>query len=800
MAKIRFYPLDIDYKSGIRIFGKTEDNRKIIVLDHSLKPYFYAVPNEKEDFNKLKAKIEAIKHEDSYVIKAEIEDKLYLDNPIKTIKVSVNSSDALPVIKDMLKELGITKLLEYDIKFYKKYLRDRKITPLTLCEVEGDLKQNEFGVIVEGKVSEVAQDEIVNLKALAFDIEVYSFNTEDSEIISLSCYGDNFKKVITWKKFNQHEDIEFVNSEADLLERFKEILNEYKPDCIIGYNSDGFDFPFLVQRARDLGIPLDMGLDGTQVKISRGMYPAAKIKGIIHLDIMQFIKKIMAGSLKFDSYSLNNVAYELLKDKKLDIGMDKLDDMWSKEDLEDIKQICEYNLHDSKLTYDVYKKILPNLQELVKLIGLPLFDICRMSYGKLVENYLIKCALDLNELIPNQPGHADIHDRRMYTYQGASVMEPVPGFYKNIIVFDFMSLYPSIIVSKNVCPSMLNKSEGYESPEINEQGTMKTYFFSNKKEAFIPSVIKDLILRRNRVKELIRQETNPVLEARSYALKTVANSCYGYMGFFGARWYCRECASSITAWAREYIKETITKFKKEGFNVLYSDTDSVAVELQNKTKDEAFAVVEEINRELPSLMELEFDDFYPLGIFVSKKTTMQGAKKKYALIDECGNIKLTGFETVRRDWSKIARETQKQVLTLILEKGNPTEALEYTKNILKKIKDKEVLLKELIIQTQLKKNLEDYEQIGPHVAVARKMQEQGKKISIGSPIWFIVTEGKGMIRDRSKIPSECREKEYDTDYYINNQVLPCVEKIFEVFGVKKEQILIQEQSTLQDFK
>ena len=140
--------------------------------------------------------------------------------------------------------------------------------------------------------------------------------------------------------------------------------------------------------------------------------------------------------------------------------------------------------------------------------------------------------------------------------------------------------------------------------------------------------------------------------------------------FFGVRYYCRECAASIAAFGREYIQKTIKKAQDEGFKVIYSDTDSLAVTLKGKSKKSALDFLKKINDELPSLMELELESFYPRGIFVSKKGDSQGAKKKYALIDEAGKLKIIGFETVRKDWSLIARETQLKVIEMILKKGN----------------------------------------------------------------------------------------------------------------------------------
>ena len=220
---------------------------------------------------------------------------------------------------------------------------------------------------------------------------------------------------------------------------------------------------------------------------------------------------------------------------------------------------------------------------------------------------------------------------------------------------------------------------------------------------------------------------------------------YGYMGFFGARWYCKECVSSITAWARDSIKSLNKECEKNKFNVIYNDTDSCCIELREKTKENALKFLSDFNKKLPKPMELGLENFYPYGIFVSKKSEdAKGAKKKYALIDENKNIKISGFETVRRDWSKLARETQKIILKIILEENNPKKALEYVYTIIKKLRNKEIEAEYLIIQTQLKMNIDDYEQIGPHVAVARRMQEKGYTVSPGIPIWFIIIEGTAL--------------------------------------------------------
>ena len=288
------------------------------------------------------------------------------------------------------------------------------------------------------------------------------------------------------------------------------------------------------------------------------------------------------------------------------------------------------------------------------------------------------------------------------------------------------------------------------------------------------------------------------MNARQYSLKILANSFYGYIGFAGARWYNNACAASVTAYGRQYIKNLLKKAEASGLKVIYSDTDSVFISLSGKTKKDAHDFLKEINRELPSLIELELENFYPRGIFVMKKGQTKGAKKKYALIDEKGNVKVVGFETVRGDWSYIAKEVQNIVLEIILKEESKEKALAYVQEIIKKIETREIPIEKMVIQKQLRKEIADYESVGPHVVVAKQLRERGEYIGVGAMIKYVIEEGKGIIRERAKPVDEA--KNYDVEYYINNQIIPAIKSIFEVLDINKELLIAKHnQSSLSDF-
>ncbi|MBI3034970.1 ribonuclease H-like domain-containing protein [Candidatus Woesearchaeota archaeon] len=814
--KIQFFPLDatykvVDGKAVINLYGRTIDGSQITVLDSNFEPYFYVIP--KDSIN-ISEKLEKIRieseNEPAFVARTEAVIKKFLGKEVFAIKVYTNLPSSVPTIREVIKDWDSVSLThEFDIPFVRRYLIDKSITPLVLHEATGEFA-NQISRCAVFKAEEIAQastDTLHNPKVLAFDIETYShfdlaIDAEKNPIIMLSLYGDGLKKVFVWKKFNTGIDyVEFVDSESELIEKFKEAINNYKPDILTGYFSDGFDLPYIKTRADKHKLSLDIGLDYSELRVKSARETTVAINGITHLDIFKFIKRIIGGTLETYSYDLNAVASELLDEKKHNVSLAELPDAWDNRH-DELEKFCEYNLNDSILTYNLAVKMLPTIIEMVKIVGIPIYDVNRMGFSQLVEWYIMKQAPQFNEIAPNKPHYDELQQRRLATYQGAFVYEPKPGLYKDIVVFDFRSLYPTILSSHNIGPDTIDcgccGDAAKSSPDESEK-----HWFCGKRKGFIPILLEELITRRMRIKEIIKEEHDEkfaFLDARQNSLKLLANSFYGYLGFFGARWYSIECARSITAWGRFYIHKVIGKAQKEGFFVLYSDTDSVFLTLDGKSKNDAEGFAGSINAELPGLMELEYEGFYPAGIFVSAKIGPFGAKKKYALMSELGTLKIKGFETVRRNWSLIAKDVQEKVLGIILREHDTKKALEYVKSVVEDLRGKKIAIGMVVIHTQLQKDILDYANKGPHVAVAQRLRNKGKSIGPGSIIKYVVTQGNDIIRNRSKLPEEVKENEYDADYYINNQVIPAVERIFNVIGYKKEDLLeTKEQTKLEGF-
>lgn len=793
--KLKFFPLDIEYEtldSGnveVSLFGITPDRKKIKIID-SFYPYFWVILNKKIKVDKI---IKKIKKSSSLVVEVEAHDKKYLCDNVKALKVYSKNVIDLRKIKNEIKEFKeIYKIRELDISVRKKYLIDNKVTPYSLCKIEGKIERENVGdisyIVSARKIKQVSSDSIKEPRILAFDLETSckgpSPNPKEDPILMCSFYGsNNFKRVVTWKP-TKLDYVKVVNGESEMIHEIVKTIKDFDPEILVGYGSDFFDFPYLRERAKKYKLDLALGWDGSEPTTKlRNRQGSTKILGITHLDVSSFIRKIIGYTLSVERYSLDRVAKAMIgKGKSLSLQEYDINQLWDGSD-KDLQRLVKYNLRDSELTFKIAEKVLSTQLQLAKLLGLSLYDINRMQYSQLVEQYLIKNAPEYNQIVPARPKKANIKIRSADSYTGAFVFEPTAGIYENIGSFDYRSLYPSIISAHNIGPDTVNcECCKNKAKKLKIEG--EEIWFCEKHSGFFAGLIRDLIDRRKRIKQILKDTKKKdagyvELRSLSYALKTLANSSYGYLGYSGARWYCLDCVKSITKYGRNYINNVFKIAEKFGFKVIYGDTDSAFLLLKDGKNVKKF--LKKVNSDLPEPMELEYQDKYKRGLFLQKKSGEGGAKKRYALLKEDGEIVLKGIEAIRGDWSQIAKKAQKKVIKLMLENNSAKEAEKYIKELIKDVKKRNVNIYDLALQSTLTRSLEDYSAKGPHVVAAEKAKEKGYNVGKGYTVSYIVGEGSGKIGDRVILAEDASKKDYDTTYYIENQILRAVYKLFELF-------------------
>ena len=831
----QFITIDYDYfdfqgRNYVKIIGRDEKSKRVCIID-SCPVFIWAVLKNnlpKEKIDKLIKKISKIqldsKGRKTKVEKVELQEKNYLGKQVQALKIFVTNYKDLQEIASELDFKEIEKRRGHDLGFITHYIIEKKLSPLNWYEIEGEILNNsqEFGgidmalevntCIKVDKIKKLEKQKEFQPKVLAYDIETDSLEIGEGEILMISLVGNKgTKKVLTWKKESSKKPnyVEYVKDEAELLEKFVEEVKKDSPDFLVGYFSDGFDLPYIKARAEKLGVKIKLGLDGTQPKFSKGTSLRAKINGIVHIDILRFIRTAYAQYMKSETLTLNEVAKEFLGDTKKP---------FEHRHSSDIKKIdwteyFEYNLHDSVLTLGLFEKFWPDMLEFTKTIQEPTFDISRAGLSKYTESYILHNLEKFNEIPQRRPGYNESAERRaLGGVKGAFVMDTKPGLYEDIAIFDFTSMHTSIIISHNISSSTLLdapelKNLGYaelrkkyhESPETNEEGTK--YYFT-KKPGFFPTLLKEIFELRKRFKAEYVKNPNPITKARSNAFKVLSASAHGYIGFFGARYYSHEASAAILAFVRKFNKETISKVEKAGYKVIFGDTDSVGFLREGKSKQNIKKLLEKLNSELPGVMHLEQDGFFKRGLWVTTRAGTTGAKKKYAMLDEENKLKIRGFETVRRDWCQLSRKLQSKIIKDILQDGNGDKALKAVKKIIKEIKERKIPKEDLIIKTQLKKPLSEYKAQGPHVIAAKKMKEQGIPISQGGLVEYYLAETPNskskLVRDKVKLLHEAGQ--YNIEYYLNKQILPAVENIFQVFNIDiKELIEGKKQMTLGDF-
>ncbi len=794
--------LDIDYfldnDSGvIRLFCKNEKGKSVLVLDYTFLPYFYVLPKKNENKHIIDKINKDVKKQFG-IKKIEIVDKEFHGKKIKPIKITIENPRDVDNVRDVLKNWNeIEDEYEYAISFPYRFVLDKQMEPMSWIEIKGEKIKTDLQVdycIKSELIKKIDQSFDVNPKILAFDIEIVEEkNMEQIIMISLAS-NNNFKTVITTHNSNKKlNNVVYVNNEKEIIEKFIEITKKEDPDFILTYNGDRFDFKKLKERSEKLKIKLTLGKDKEPLKfIRKGRLSVASINGRVHIDLYNFIDHILSSSMKTEVLTLDAVSKELLNVGKKELKWKDICSAWKYK--ENLNELIEYSLKDSELTLMLGEYLLPQIFSLSRLtFSLP-FDVSRYYYSQLVENFFSQKAVQNGILLPNRPKYEEIEERKeSLPYIGGIVTEPQRGIHSNIIVFDFKSLYPTIIVTHNISPETLSCEccKDNRVPNLN-------YNFCSKKKGFIPLFLNHIIKKRFEIKEKMKKfQKNSVeykkLDNYQYSLKIISNAAYGYLGYAGARWFCRECAESVASYGRYYITKVINDAKSNGFNVIYSDTDSCFINLPgikaDNIKDIFIKWLDKINKSLPGIIELEFRDIYAGGIFVSKSGEERGAKKRYALIDYKGNMEIRGFETVRRDWCDLAKNIQHEVLRIILQEKNSNKAINLVRETISKIESGKIDKNDLIIYTQLTMPLSSYKQMSSHVKVALSMEKKGHLISEGMIIQYIITKGKGSISDRAKYIEDVKDNEYDPEYYINNQVLPAAMRVLQALELTEDIIL-----------
>jgi len=831
--KILFQLLDSDYiilnnKPVIRLFGRTDDEKSTTVFYDKFSPYFYVLSREGKETD-VKDYIE--KNFKNLVIKIESVEKTlpmgYQEKPSKLLKITLNDPSKTPNIRDDLKgKEFIQQIFEADILFKYRFMADYNLFGMRWYEIEGNYTQTN-SVKTDKKFTaksfkEVEKIENMKLRYLSFDIETISDemgipNPEKNPIIIISLFFyPSFKNrntlILAAKKVKKYDDdIVGFESEKDMLKRFVEIVNEFDPDIILGYNTNNFDLPYLNTRLKKNNVPRTLGrCEQKSMMIHTFMGKSrATIPGRVSVDVYNLVKEATAkfGLFKgLKRFGLGDVSENVLGEGKIDVAHSEINDYWN-DNGEKLEKLLKYGRKDAELPIKILlkKNMLDKFIEISKVSGINLQECLDGGETQRIDSILLREFNKRGFVIPCMPDNAEVSrrnsERRGSGLKGAFVLDPDVGFYDTCVAYlDFKSMYPSIIISYNICPTTL-LTEKNKDIECKETPFGSKFVNEKVKKGIFPEILAYLLETRNKIKKQMKaakkEEKKNYLYSKQYAFKTVANAFYGYSGYVRARFYILDIASGITSVGRYMIKKTRSiVHTKTPYKVIYGDTDSVMVKLNTKDLNEAFKMGEEvsniINEGINHVLTIKIDSIF--------KTVVLLAKKRYAAWnfepmkngwDE--SILTKGIETVRRDWCDLVSETLEKVLNTILKEQDVKKAVKIVKETVNDIKTGKVDVDKLIITKSVSRGLKSYKGIQPHIELVKKMKKRDPSSApgVGDRVGYVIVKGVQMLSKRTEDPEYVKKHKIpiDSKYYIDSQLMPPLERLFEALNVNKSDLV-----------
>jgi DNA polymerase I len=816
--------LDVDYitekgedghdRAVIRLWCKSRDGADFVVLDTTFEPYFYALPysystfyghHDEPELADKKRLVEEIcvyrEDEEIGVKRVEFCTRKLLGSTRQGLKIFVAHPSHVPLLREVVRKQGLI-VLEADILFAIRYMIDKGLKPFDGLRVAGKEIDSNYAhtadrtAMLASSVSykQMPGGELPALKTLAFDCEMAiqghgmpSPRRDPIVIISVAFHeGGEIKS----KLFVLSDEDYGAGDDETVLSEFLEFVQAFQPEIIVGYNSDGFDWPYIRERAKLHGIRLNLGADGSAVRYERGkMLPSVNIVGRLNVDLFKLAKRDL-GSVKVKT--LENVAEflgVLRKDERVNLSPREINECWF--DASARESLYEYAKDDAVSTLGIAEKILPLQIELSKMIGYPLDELAKMGRGRQVEAFLTAEAFKRGELVPSKTGGEK-------TFEGAFVLPPERGLHEDVIDLDFSSMYPTIMISFNVSPDTFVESPGpeddvYRAPEVG-------HAFRKTPDGFFKRIMSDLITRRRALKtEMKTHDKNSdvyqMLDIQQQSIKILTNSFYGYTGWSAAKFYKQECAEATTAWGRHFIKRTVQMAEDFGLKVIYGDTDSIFVKLPPELEIEgdrkaallkkAREASKRISEELP--LNLALEDFF-------KSIFFTGKKKRYAALTDSGEIVVRGLEVRRGDWCELAKEVQTKVIELILKEKDPEKAMRYVQSVLKNLKEGQILVDKLTIHKTLTRKISSYETKQAHVIAAERALAAHISYEVGSKIPYVIIKGGGKTSDRAfpidliersegnEIYAEGRKYAIDIAYYVQHQIIPVAHRVLQLFG------------------
>ncbi|MCG7840698.1 MAG: DNA polymerase II [Methanomassiliicoccales archaeon] len=743
----------------IELYGKTRDGRSITMRKSGFRPYFHvaAPPEEVAPHVQGKDDFLAIDPVDLFLInRGRVE---------RCSKVVIKFPWVVPQYRKELKRQGF-EVYAADIPFHHRFIYDNDIPACFTArgeEVKGDYTTD---LVINLRSFTEIQPFTPKLKVLSFDIE----NSIKDETIYTICY------VIKDEGGMRNGDPLF-GSEKEIIERFTHVIQEEDPDIITGYNIDGYDIPFMMKRAEKYDLKnLQWGRDLSAPRQVMGRF--WRLTGRLVADAWWAVKV----EVRPKQETLNAVSKLLLGEEKLDVDMKMkvgedydpraIDKEWAN----NRDKVLAYCLRDAELALKILGKVgrIRKGMDLAAVSRMPVDDVLNSGSSQLIDSILIRSA-DRNVPQVAVPLTGDFGDDEE-AIEGGYVHEISPGVYHWVCVLDFKSMYPSLIISRNICFTTRDDSGEVVSP-------IGVHFLGKEQRpGILPTILADLMRRRDETKRLMKQAKDPE-EAHYYdglqgAIKILMNSFYGVFASSFYRFTDRSIGGSITAFARETTKGIIKSLEDEGTNVIYSDTDSVFVQSPYPELPGSITFGKDLAvRFSKEGGSLEFEK-------IMEPLFSHGKKKRYVgrMVWPKEELIIRGYEVRRTDAFDLQSESLMTMFEFIMD-GKIDEAVKAARSYVQDMLSGNVPIEKLVIS----KGCRDFRKYAnpdaqATVQTAKKLMTMGYEFVPGMKVSWIVTNSRKKPQEVQPYISG-QEFPYTPDYrYYAERMAQTLSRATEVFG------------------
>ena len=737
-------------------------------------------------------------------------------------------------IRDILKK---ENAWEADIRYHQNYIYDEGLIPGLIYEIKNNklIKKDFSGSTKETierakELSDIFKDEskalkdfanryleifntpIIDLKRVAIDIEI-NMNLDEkripdpskskNKIISISFVGiDGLKKVYVLERegFSMGEKIEempddleivFFEDEKDLLIEAFRIMWKYP--IVITFNGDNFDLNYLFHRAKRLKIPELLN----PILVRAGFGPMRKaecnLKKGLHIDLYSFFSNRSIKGYAFGgAYERNSL--DMITTALLGEGKFKHD-----EEIHEMtyNRLIYYNYKDSEITLELTRfndSVVMNLITiLLRMTKMPLHDLIRHQISAWIKNIFYFEHREKNYLIPKRSEISDLKKGGRSQsiiegkgFQGAIVIDPVPGAHYNVVVLDFASLYPSIIKEYNL------SYETVQCPhETCKENFIKgiSYHVCNKRIgifSYVTGFFRDVRVKYFKPKssdKLIPQKQRNIFQVLQQALKVFINGSYGVFGSPNFPLFCLPVAESTTGIGRYSIQSAVKKAESLGIQVLYGDTDSIF--LKSPTNSQLNEISNWSKDELD--LDLEEEKTYQFLALSKRKKNYIGVYAGTKTID------IKGMTAKKSNTPNFIKKTFGQLTEILRDITNNEEFDKSRQKIIDIIrKDQNAIGKkdgftkdDYVISLELQRPLDKYIKTTPqHVKAARIMQNVTKKeLQKGDIVSFVKTRDSVGVK-----PVELAKLEDIDGKAYRNLLKNAVEQLLDALGISYEEI------------